>query len=223
MKLLILGGGGHAKVAADVALAQKKYQSLIFVDDQYPQLTNVLGFPVVGALTQLADIVRKEQINEIFVAIGNNKKRMELFDHAESLGLTIANLIHPSAVVSQFAKLGRGILVMPNAVINCSAHIGNVAIINTAAIIEHDCALADGVHISPNAALAGKVHIGQCSWVGIGSCVKEQISIGQHVVVGAGSVVIKDIQDNQTVVGVPAKPIRKVVKLHSEIKQEEKS
>lgn len=219
MKLLILGGGGHAKVVADVALAQKKYQSLIFVDDQYPQLTNVLGFPVMGALSQLADIVHKEQITEIFIAIGNNKKRMELFGYAKSLGLTMANLIHPSAVVSQFAKLECGILVMPHAAINCAAHIGNAAIINTAAIIEHDCVIADGVHISPNAALAGKVRIGQCSWVGIGSCVKEQISIGQHVVVGAGSVVVKDIQDNQTVVGVPAQPIRKVVKLHSEIKQ----
>jgi sugar O-acyltransferase (sialic acid O-acetyltransferase NeuD family) len=208
VKLLIIGGGGHAKVVADVAIAQACYESIVFVDDQYPTLARVLDFPVLGTSSQLAEIVAREDITSVFIAIGNNKKRFALLQQCQSLGLNLPNLIHPSAVISRFAKLGNGILVMPNAVINCAAVINDGCIINTAAIIEHDCTLESAVHVSPNAALAGKVYIGQCSWIGIGAAIKEQVNVGQNVIVGAGSVVINDLSDNQIVVGVPAKLVK---------------
>ena len=97
---------------------------------------------------------------------------------------------------------------MANSVINCSAVIGNAAIINTSASVDHDCILHDGVHICPGVNLAGNVEIGRLTWIGIGSSVIERIKIGEAVVVGAGSVVINDILDKKTVAGNPAKPIK---------------
>lgn len=207
-KLLIIGGGGHAKVVADVALSMRHWESLIFVDDRYPVLKQVLGFPVLGRSADLQEIIVKENIKEAFVAIGNNLRRLSLLDQCRKFGLAIPNLIHPSAIISPFAKLGEGILIMPQTVINCAANLGSGCIINTAAIIEHDCILSDGVHISPNAALAGGVQIGHGSWVGIGSSIKEQIKIGENVIIGAGSVVIRDVRDNCTIAGVPASFIK---------------
>lgn len=78
---------------------------------------------------------------------------------------------------------------------------------NTGCSVDHDCVLADFVHISPGARLAGGVAVGQCSWGGIGACVKQMINIGENVVVGAGAAVLSDVAEGMTVVGVPARAL----------------
>ena len=50
--------------------------------------------------------------------------------------------------------------------------------------------------------------MGNCSWVGIGACVKNGVTIGKHVIIGAGAAVVSDVPDNTTVVGVPAGNIK---------------
>ena len=72
----------------------------------------------------------------------------------------------------------------------------------------HDGHLGDFVTLSPRATLAGNVQIGNCSEIGMGTNVRQGISIGENTIVGAGSVIVKDIEGNVTVAGVPAKKIR---------------
>lgn len=205
-KLLILGCGGHAKVITDVALAMGKWQTIAYLDDNYPSTKEFLGKKVLGTLAQLNVIYRVENFTAVFIAIGNNKIRTHWVNTCKQDNICLTNLIHPSAIISPYSNLGEGILVMPNACINYDALIGDGGIINTGAIIEHDCILKENVHISPAAALAGGVYVGCQSWIGIGAVIKEKVKIGNQVIVGAGSVVINDVPDHYTVVGVPAKP-----------------
>ena len=93
---------------------------------------------------------------------------------------------------------------MPNSCINADARIGKHCIINTGSIIEHDNILNDFVHISPNATLCGTVKIGKYSHIGAGVVVKNNINITQKCIIGAGAVVVKDVQQEGTYVGVPA-------------------
>ncbi|MGE4416361.1 MAG: acetyltransferase, partial [Marinobacterium sp.] len=86
-----------------------------------------------------------------------------------------------------------------------SACIGKGVILNTGCSIDHDCTIGDCAHISPGARLAGGVKVGMQSWVGIGASVKQLINIGHQVTVGAGAVVLVDLPDGVTAVGVPAK------------------
>ena len=94
---------------------------------------------------------------------------------------------------------------MANSCINSSAKIGKHCIINTGAIIEHDNIIEDYVHISPNATLGGTVKIGESTHVGIGSIVKNNITICKNCTIGAGAVVVKNILEEGTYVGVPAR------------------
>lgn len=136
----------------------------------------------------------------VMVAIDHNSTRLFKLRQLQRAGGCFNPLIHPSEVVSRYAEIGVGTVVIANAVINAFAILGEGCIGNTAACLEHDCVLADGVHISPGAKLVGAIMSGQQNWVGIGVQVKPRVSIGHNAVVGAGATVINNVLAHQIVV-----------------------
>ena len=71
----------------------------------------------------------------------------------------------------------------------------------------HDVIIGDFCNINHGANLAGRITVGDGTFIGIGASIKENITIGKNAVIGAGSVVLKDVPDNTTVYGVPAKAV----------------
>ena len=100
-------------------------------------------------------------------------------------------------------------MVMQGSVVQSCAHIGKHCIVNTGASVDHDCEVADFVHIAPHATVLGGVKIGEGSWIGAGAVVKQYVTIGRNCMIGAGAVVLENVPDGATVVGVPAKEIKK--------------
>lgn len=205
--LLILGAGGHGKVVADAALEAGKWRDVIFLDDAWPQKDKNGRWDIHGKVEHLAQW--KSSCDNAIVAIGNNALRIQMQARLLEGGFELATVVHPSAQISRFAKLGNGSVVFANAVVNADAIIGEGAIINTSATIDHDCCLGIGVHISPGAHIGGGVTIGDFTWVGIGAAVCHCLTIGSDVTIGAGAVVVNDIGDDVKAVGVPARPINK--------------
>ncbi len=209
-RLLVLGGGGHGKVVADVARACG-YTLVGFADADLAKLETVVepgGVHVVVTQDVLLRAVRNAGplpagAERVALAVGQNRVRQEL---AQLLGqICLTALLHPSAVISPSATIGRGSVVLPMAVVNANATIGAAVIVNTAAVVEHDCIIADGVHISPRAVLASGVHVRERSWIGAGATVIQGIQIGADTVIGAGAVIIRNVPDGVTVVGNPGR------------------
>lgn len=205
-KLAIYGAGGHGKVIADAAILSG-WNEIHFYDESYPDKNQHEVWPIVGKFDEL--LVNIKQYDGVVVAIGNNKVRLERHDLISKQGGQMVSIVHPSAVVSPYAKVGSGTVIFAGAIINAFSDIGEAAIINTGATVDHDCFLSNGVHICPGVHIAGNVSVGEASWIGIGSSVIQQVNITKHVMVGAGSVVIKNIDESGTVVGNPAKPLIK--------------
>ncbi|MCF4102680.1 acetyltransferase [Gillisia sp. M10.2A] len=194
----IYGASGHSKVIIDIAKSNNILIENIIDDDL--SVNEILGYSVKHKVDE--ELLASKTI----LGIGNNsirKRVSELFK-----GAIHQAIFHHSAVVSPFAIIDCGTVIMPNASINANAEIGKHCIINTGAIVEHDCVLEDFVHISPNSSLAGGVKIGEGTHVGIGASVIQGISIGKWVTIGAGAVIIKDIPDNAVVVGNPGRIIK---------------
>lgn len=202
-RLAVLGASGHGKVVADIA-ESCGWDEVVFFDDAWPSITTNECWVIEGTGQALAD--KLKTFAGVFVAIGNNRLRAAKISWLLELSTPLVSLVHPSAVVSKYAELGAGSVVMPGVVVNASARVGIGAILNTGCSVDHDCDIGDFAHISPGARLAGGVIVGSHSWVGIGACIKQLIRIGENVTVGAGAVVVSNLPDGVTAVGVPAVP-----------------
>ncbi|MEW6482421.1 MAG: acetyltransferase [bacterium] len=206
-KILIFGAGGHGKVVLDILL-ESGADILGFLDEDRNKIgQKINGFKVLGDWSYLKD---KDSI-EIALGIGNNKNRERVFRRAKELAMMVISAIHPKAIISRDVKMGEGIVVMPGAVVNPGAVLENGVVVNTGATVDHDCYLEQFCQIWPGAHLAGTVKVGSFSYVGTGASVIQNIKIGKNVIIGAGAAVISDIPDEVTVVGVPAKVIKRNV------------
>jgi len=210
---LIWGGGGHGKVVADLVRAAGHLVGG-FVDADLRK-AGLRVEPGGGrVMLEEADFLLRLDRGEalpdgydaVALAIGASRRRLEYLEQLHAV--SVPALVHPSAVLSPSVSLGRGTVVFPGALINADTKVGRGVIVNTGAIVEHDCEIGDGVHLSPRATIAGGVRVGRGSWIGTGATVVQGIRIGVDTVVGAGAAVIRDVEDGETVVGVPARPIR---------------
>lgn len=198
-KVILIGGGGHAKVVMDIVESCGDRVSGI-LDDGLAEGTLVQGVPVLGKVALAGSICD----SRFLIAIGNNEVRCRL---AQVLDLPWYTAIHPTAVVSPKAVVGPGSVVMPKAVINAGAEVGLHCIINTAAVVEHDNRIAACAHVSCGAVLTGTVYVGETALIGAGAIVRNNVSVCAGAVIGAGAVVTADITEKGTYVGIPARKL----------------
>ena len=200
--VIIIGASGYGKVVADIVL-QSGDHLLGFLDDGRSVGELVFGYPVLGK-TENWDSYDDSQF---VIAIGNASAREAIANRLA--GAIWYTAIHPKAVISPLeTTIGAGSVVMANAVVNPSAHIGKHCLLNTGSIVEHDNHIDDYVHISVGTKLAGTVSIGKHSWIGIGAVVNNNVTICNDCTIGAGAVVTRNLTECGTYVGIPARKIK---------------
>ncbi len=205
--LVLWGASGHGKVVLDVARAMGGFAAISFIDDACEESDREFCDCQVTGASRFLQSAKGEAYSEFLVSIGKNDIRAACFQKALDGGLLPARLIHPSAVISESAKLAGGTVVMARVVINAGAQIGRNCIVNTAAVVEHDCRIGDHVHLSPGALLGGGVTVHAFAHVGIGAIALPGAVIGEGAIVGAGAVVLDSVPPGATVVGVPARTL----------------
>jgi sugar O-acyltransferase (sialic acid O-acetyltransferase NeuD family) len=186
-KLLLFGAGGHGRSVL-AALRLQGIEVEVFVDSQGGS-GELDGVPIVSE-ERLPEL----KGHEFIITVGSVRPgplRRQLFDRVERLGLR--------------PWQGHGNVVLQGAVVNAGTRLGTNIIVNTGAIVEHDCVIGDDVHIAPRAVIGGGTSVGPGAHVGIGSTVREGLRIGAQALVAAGAVVIDDVADGVTVMGVPAR------------------
>jgi sugar O-acyltransferase (sialic acid O-acetyltransferase NeuD family) len=196
----IVGYSGHAYVIIDILLSAGRLVTAYC--DQEEKSINPYHLDYLG---KEAEVINKLKKFDFFACVGHNGIREKIHTQlSKHLGNPI-NAIHPSAVISGSVKLGDGIMVAANATLNPLVEIGTGVICNTSSTIEHECMIGDFSHIAPGVVLCGNVIIGKGSFIGANSVIRQGIRIGNNVIIGAGTVVVKDVPDNATVFGNPAR------------------
>ena len=202
-RLILVGGGEHARVVADAARSVSgEFEIVGYVDRARRN-----GIAGVRDLGQDDDLARFSDCLAV-LGIGG----VEVSDLREStvtrLDPTVsgwATIIHAGAWVSPEAEVATGAVIMAGAVVQSGARIGNHSVVNSGAVVEHDVVVGNYAMLSPGVCIGGGVEIGRNAIVGLGALVRDHVVIGARAMVAMGAVVVDSVPPDTTVAGLPAK------------------
>lgn len=206
-ELILVGGGGLAKMCVDVIFRNKDYNIAGIVDHNADKISGFFDVCYLGDDRVLRELREKGHLTAVNCVGGIDmdytsekyKGRERVFELIKNEGFFAPVLIHPSAKIAVSARISEGTLVFENAVVGSDAVIYENCIINTGAIVSHDCVIGRHSRVSPGAILAGDVTIGSSSLIGMGVTVYMGVHIGNNVVIANGKDVFTDVPDNSIV------------------------
>lgn len=215
-KLVIIGGMGNGTVVAstveDINAVKDEWEIIGFLNDFVTGPIN--GYPVLGKIdfNTVQDLLSCDDVHFIWTLF-STKLNFKFLPRLTALQIPLerfATVVHPTAVVSKFAKMGYGVNVQPCVNIGPNVTIGNHIHIFAQAMIGHNAVLDDYGYVANNACVGAHVHLREGAYIGTNCSLIENITLGEWALVGMGAVVLKDVPPYTKVVGNPARVIGKV-------------
>ena len=215
-KLIIIGGYGNGTVVQstvnDINSIKKEWEIIGFLNDKETAAIN--GSPILGKIDPvlIKDYLRDPDIYFFYtlISVKLNFKFLHKLKELEIPEERFATIIHPTAVVSKFAKIGFGTSIQPFVSVGPNVSIGNHVQIFAQCLIGHGAKLEDYSYVANNACIGADVHLREGAYVGTNATTLEFVTLGKWSITGIGSVVIKDVPDFAKVVGNPSRVIGKV-------------
>ena len=206
--IVIIGAGDFGREVAwlveDINKAKETFRIIGLLDDDEKKIGQVYnGYKCIGPVSQLIEIRKTRQICAVIAMQDGNIRRHIVeklcgFNDWETL-------IHPLANISATSSIGKGSIICAGSSISVNTNIGNHCVFNISSILGHDCEIGDYVSIMSGSCVSGHVMIGEEAYLATNCTVVPGRRIGRNARVGAGSVVLRNVQDGVSVMGVPAK------------------
>lgn len=211
MKLFIYCAGGFGKEVIDTARRLNKnkniWEEILFMDDviledmhygarKFTFIQAIENFPI--------------DTFEVAIANGEPKYRGELYKKLKLYHIKLASIIDETAIISDTAEIGEGVIVLANACVSSLAKLGNNSVLYGYSAAGHEVTIKENCVISAGVIIAGNSLVEENAYIGLGAKIKEKITIGKGAIIGMGAIVFKDIPDNCVALGNPAKRIQKI-------------
>jgi len=213
-KVIILGGLGNGSVIANAIIdagkrGDKEWQFAGYLNDRLSKDDMIEGHPVLGKLENAREFVKDGYyfINTIF-RIDGQKERIELFESLNIPEKRLATFIHPLSYVAPNVNLGNGTVVMPNVSISSGTSFGNGCLIMVGATIGHDNKIGCYCHFAAQCCVGAYLTMADGVHIGLNATIRENLTIGKNATLGMGSVLTKNMGENEIWVGNPAKFLR---------------
>jgi len=208
--VFILGAGGFGREILDLYNDLGRENDVLgFLDENYQIKGETVNGKTVYPISKLNDYSPEEI--KLVCAIGiPSKERTNIIKKTKKMGFEYETLIHPSAQVSKWTKIGEGSIICAGSIVTTQVKIGKFSIINIGSTVAHDITIGDYSTLSPGTHISGNVNIGNECFFGTGAVTVQGIDIGDNSIIGAGAVITKSISSSSLAVGIPAKVIKKI-------------
>ncbi|MBL6444775.1 acetyltransferase [Fulvivirga sp. 29W222] len=199
--IAIYGAGGlgrEVKTIIDaINLKKKTYNFIGYFDDDRGKN---------GVIGDLNDLNKWSSPLHLIIGIGAPAIKFKLVSQITSPYVSFPILIHPTVIIGNLSKvtIGQGTVLAAGSILTTDIHIGNHVLINLNTTIGHDVSIGRFTSVMPGVNIAGNIKIGELVLVGAGASLINAIVIGKSAIVGAGAVVLREVKEETTVVGVPA-------------------
>ena len=209
--IIIVGAGGFGREVEWLIerinnTTNEKWNIVGYADDNVIVGTKVGKSTVVYKIDDLLSI--NEEMN-VVVAVGNSIIRKSIINRINKNGcIKFPNIIDPTVIYSNDLKIGIGNIICAGTIMTINVSLGNFDIINLNCTIGHDDELSDYITVYPNSNISGCVKIYDCVEIGTGTQIIQGKNITNNAIIGAGAVVVKDIIESGTYVGVPVQKIK---------------
>lgn len=217
-KIVIIGASGYGGETLGVINAinvDKQtyegdvYDILGFIDDNKAKHgTEVFGYEVLGDMSWF-DKAENHGVSCV-IAIGDPVNKKKVYEMLKDKGIEFPSIIHPHAIIVDTVKLGEGCIISAGNILNMGVRIGDFVILNLSSVFGHFTTIGNFSTVNPMVALSGDCNIGEGCYLGTNCSIIQKINIGCWSKIGAGAVVLKDIPNKVTAVGVPAKVVKKL-------------
>lgn len=212
-KIILVGSGQHCNVVMYNVKAQGKYEIACIAEIDHSKCGKYIdGIPVVPfenfSTHAMTKIEKEFGTNKFIIAFGSMRYRKDVFNFLVDNGWEAITVIHPHAVVSPTATIGKGVLIECGCLITPSPVIGDNVVVNTGSQVNHDNIVESHVYIASGVILSGGVTIKENTLLDDGVIITLGSTVGKNCIIGAGAVVTKEIPDNVVAYGSPCRVIR---------------
>lgn len=210
--LIIVCAGGVGRettlLVDEINKKEQEWNLIGYVDDDIDLCGKIInGKPVIGNIDWLNNY---ENELYIIIALGSPKAKKKVMGKLNlRSNIHFATLIHPSAIICKDVKIGQDVIIEGICFISTNVKIEDHIYIGPQCGIGHDSTLKSNSNLFWNVNLSGNVTIKENSQISTKATILQGLSVGENTIVGAGAVVVCDLPDNCTVVGVPAREIKK--------------
>jgi len=214
-RIAIVGAGGMAReVASAIQWINREKPQFEFVGYLVSDLSKLSKRDSREAVLGDFEWMEKHRhaVDAFAIGIGTPSVRVSLSQQLSEAFPEIQwpAIVHPSAIVDyDSAKLGEGTFVGARCVSTVNLELEPFALCNFGTTVGHETRIGRGSVVNPGANISGGVVVEEEVLIGTGAQILQYLTVGSGAKVGAGAVVTRDIPKQTTVVGIPARELKK--------------
>lgn len=204
-----MGDGESAEIAYEYFTHDSPHEVVAFaVERAFRAKEELYGLPVI-ALEEMQSRFPPTQF-AAHVAISStflNRLRARLYKQTKQLGYRCLSYVSSRAFVWRNVEIGENSFIFENNVLQHHVRVGNNCVLWSGNHIGHRTVIHDHAFISSHVVISGFCEVGEYTFMGVNSCVGDNVKIAPDGVIGAGAVIVKNTEPRRVYVGNPAKPL----------------